>query len=141
MLLPFFALLIPLFSALRLAKFNVDERQTESFLGLPTPASAIFIASLPFLLQSLYPSHPGMYSLIGHAYTFIAVVAALSFLMISELPLFALKFKSLNVRANAVQYVFVILSVLLLVLFRLSALPLIIVAYVLLSLMVYLFRK
>jgi len=103
--LPYIAFLIPIFSALRLAKFNIDTRQESSFIGLPTPANAILIASLISLNQSSYLSN-----LLSNVWIIIALILVLSFLLISKLPMFSLKFKNLTWSDNKTRYIFLILS-------------------------------
>ncbi|MGD0710015.1 MAG: CDP-diacylglycerol--serine O-phosphatidyltransferase [Bacteroidales bacterium] len=130
---PFISFLIPLFSALRLAKFNIDHKQTESFTGLPTPANAIFIGSIPLLIA--YPSEriPFISSIFANPGFLIMQVFLLSFLLVSPIPLFSLKFKDLNWSKNSFQYIFLLISLMLILLFNYSALPLIIFIYILLS--------
>ncbi len=137
-ILPYVAFLIPLFSALRLAKFNVDDRQTDSFLGLPTPASALLIASLPLIKDQLYEGQSLFYMVVTNTYFYIGIVLVLCFLMVSELPLFALKFKSKVFRGNEVRYLFLFISVVLLVWLHFVAIPFIILSYLFLSLVVFL---
>ena len=110
--LPYLAFLIAVFSALRLAKFNNDTRQTSSFIGLPVPANALFWGSLvagfhPFLINAMF--HP-LYLLI--------LVCLFSWLLVSEIPMFSLKFKNLSWKDNKVSFCFLILSACLLVLLR-----------------------
>jgi CDP-diacylglycerol--serine O-phosphatidyltransferase len=118
--LAYLALLIPVFSALRLAKFNIDNRQTDSFIGVPTPANSILIASFPFLP-------------ICNPWLLIAVTIAMSFLLVSEIPLFALKFKDFSWRKNKIRYVFLGAVLLLLIILHFLAIPFIILLYLLLS--------
>ena len=118
--------------ALRLARFNIDTRQTEQFLGLPIPANALVIASFPMIMayQSQYAS------LILNPVVLYTTIAVLSLLMISELPLMAFKFKSYGWRENQVKYGFLLASVALLLLLQFAAIPLIIALYILLSVVV-----
>lgn len=139
--------LITLFSALRLAKFNNDSRQTDSFIGLPTPANSIFICSLPLILGSdvsyelngsgamkLMALDSNLFaSLSVSPWFLLAVTVVFSLLLISEIPLFSLKIKSFGWKGNELRYSFLATSVLMLVLLKFVALPLIIVLYVLLS--------
>jgi CDP-diacylglycerol--serine O-phosphatidyltransferase len=127
MYLPFAAFVMVVFSALRLAIFNVDETQKDSFRGLPTPANALFITALPFL------SFPGADILLS-PWGLVVITLVFSLLMVSRIELFALKFKSFGWKENKVRFTFIILSVLLLVTFFTAAIPLIILLYVLLSL-------
>ena len=120
-LLPYLAFSIAIFSALRLAKFNSDTTQTSSFSGLPTPASALFIAALPFI------------NVPGGSPTYIIIAFVLSFLMVSNIRLFALKFNNYSWGDNKTRFIFLIISVLLLVFIKWYSLPAIILIYVLLS--------
>ncbi|NDK57097.1 CDP-diacylglycerol--serine O-phosphatidyltransferase [Pontibacter fetidus] len=129
-LLPFAGFIITVFSALRLAKFNIDTRQTTSFIGLPTPACAIFVASLPLILAS---GELMAFAVILNELVLLATTLILSFLLVAELPLFALKFKNLTWADNSVRFIFVGLSVILLALLNFAAIPLIIVLYIVLS--------
>lgn len=123
------AFLIPVFSAIRLAKFNNDNRQSDLFIGLPTPANAILICSLPLILQS----NPEINLL--NVYLLVPVSILLSYLLIAELPLFALKFKHFKWKDNEIRFIFLGISLLLLLFLKFLALPLIIIFYVLFSLM------
>ena len=125
------SLAIPVAGAFRLAKFNTDDRQSEQFLGMPIPANAIFFASLALMLvlgnQSI--AEP----IILNKYTLLASIFTCSFLMVSELPMFNLKFKNLKLKENALRYVFLGVTLLMLVFLQIYALPLIIIWYVILS--------
>lgn len=123
------AFVMAVFSALRLAKFNVDTRQAESFIGLPTPANAFLIGSLPFI-QRFNPEF-GAYFESSNA--LITTVLVMSVLLVIELPLFALKFKTFGWQGNQIKFIFLGLSVVLLVLLKFVAIPLIILLYVGLS--------
>lgn len=128
--LPFFGFLITIFSALRLAKFNIDTRQAESFIGVPTPACSMFIGSLPLILATsgnLYDN------VILSPYFLLVVTVVFSYLLVAELPLFALKFKNLTWKDNATRFIFLGISVILLALVKFAAIPLIIVLYIVLS--------
>lgn len=122
----YIAFLIPIFSAIRLAKFNNDTRQSESFIGLPTPANAIFIGSL-VLISKEYSSR-----LTPEILCLLSIL--LSLLLVAPLPLFALKFKSFAFKGNRIRYFFLGVSLILLVSLQVEGIPLIIVLYVLLSL-------
>lgn len=137
-ILPFIPFLLPLFSAFRLAKFNVDERQTDSFIGLPTPATGILLASLPLVKEQLYAGQSLFYMVVTNTYFYIGLVVVLSLLMVSELPLFGLKFKSFKLKGNEIRYFFLLASVILLVIFQVIAIPFIIALYLLVSLFVFL---
>ncbi|PTX14577.1 CDP-diacylglycerol--serine O-phosphatidyltransferase [Pontibacter mucosus] len=127
----FFGFLVTIFSALRLAKFNIDTRQTDSFIGLPTPACTLLVASLPLILETT----DGLlaYEIILNPVVLVTLTVILSYLLVAELPLFALKFKNFTWQDNAIRFVFLGLSVLLVVLLQYAAIPFIILLYVLLS--------
>ena len=128
--LPYIAFIIPLLSAYRLAKFNIDTRQSDSFIGLPTPANALFFISIPFITE-----YQGglIYSLIYQKEVIAICVVVLSLLMISELKLIALKFKSVSWSENKYRYVLIVSSAILLLLLRFEAVPIILILYVVLS--------
>lgn len=130
-LLAFFGLLITLASGYRLAKFNIDTRQTSSFIGLPTPANAILILSLPLILT--YQNSDLMASIISNKWFLIVLTLISSFLLNAELPLFGLKFKSWDFKSNWFRYIFLIFCVVTLLTLKFIALPIIIIVYVLLS--------
>lgn len=124
--LPFISFIIAIFSALRLAKFNIDDRQVSVFIGLPTPANALFISSLIFIAGSHYTGIINLMSL-------IVVTIVFSILLVSPVELFALKFKSFRWKDNQVRFTFLLLSVLLLGLFQVLAIPMVIISYIVLS--------
>ncbi len=137
-ILPFMVFVLPLFTALRLAKFNLDERQTSSFLGLPSPASGLLIASLPLIKTQLYEGQSLFYMVVTNAYFYLGMVWVLSLLMVSEMPLFALKFKSYRVKSNEIRYILLIISIILLATLQFVAIPFIVLTYLFLSLVVFL---
>ncbi len=137
-LLPFVALIVPLFTALRLAKFNIDTRQTESFIGLPSPASGLLLASLPLVRSQLYEGQSLFYMVVTNAYFYVGIGLLMSFLMVSELPLFGLKFKSFTLKGNEVRYFFLLSAIILIIALQFVAIPFIILLYLLLSLIVFL---
>jgi CDP-diacylglycerol---serine O-phosphatidyltransferase len=128
--------IIPLFSAYRLAKFNLDVRQTESFLGLPTPAAAIIFGSFPLIIYQItetsrFTSLLGLFS----NFYFLSIASLIvCFLLISELPLISLKFKSFKWQGNKSRYILILFSLASLSILGFVALPLIIFAYILISL-------
>lgn len=132
--LPYASLLIAAFSALRLAKFNIDERQTVGFIGLPTPANALFITSLIFLPTPLDWT-------VGNPTALVVVTVVFSFLLISPIALFALKFTSWSWAENKVKFTFVGISVLLIGWQQAAAIPLIILLYIVASLFVGRFSR
>ncbi len=125
-------LLITLAAAYRLAKFNIDERQTSSFIGLPTPAAALVVLSLPLIQQ--YTNNELALYLIESTWFLVLLTLLLCYFMNAEIPLFSLKFKDYSWRNNVIKYIFVLSTLLLVVLFQYIAIPLVIVLYVLLSL-------
>ena len=128
---PFIGLLFALAAAYRLANFNIDERQTSSFIGLPTPAATLVIAALPLI--QVYSSNATALNLINHKFVLIGITIALSLLMNTELALFSLKFKNFSLKDNWFVYLFLLLSIILLVTLQFVAIPLIIAVYILLS--------
>lgn len=130
-LLPFFGLLFTLAAAYRLAKFNIDERQTSSFIGLPTPAATLVVLSLPLILN--YSSLEFATALIENKWFLIILTVVLSFLMNAEIPLFSLKFKDYSWKNNKVKFVFLILTIALVIGLQFIAIPLVILVYILFS--------
>jgi CDP-diacylglycerol--serine O-phosphatidyltransferase len=126
--LPYSAFLIAVFSALRLGKFNIDPRQSSSFIGLPTPANALFWASLAAGSQDFLVSDS------FNVVWLLALVIVMSLLLVAEIPMFSLKFKHLSWRDNRVSYLFLAVCVPLLFIFKISAFAAIIVWYIALSL-------
>jgi CDP-diacylglycerol--serine O-phosphatidyltransferase len=136
--LPFLAILVPWMSALRLAKFNIDETQTTSFRGLPTPALAVLIASLPIIRQQLYPLQDFSYMIVTNTYFLITIAVFGSLLLITSFPMFSLKFKSFGWNDNMMKYVFLAVSLMLAIWLQMLAVPFIILLYLFLSLIMYL---
>lgn len=124
-LLAYAGFLITIFSALRLAKFNIDTRQTEEFIGLNTPMNTFFIISLPYLLDYS--------SLLANTYFLLAITITVSYLLISELKLFSMKMNKLSWEANKYKFIFLILSVVLLSFLKFAALPIVLILYILFS--------
>jgi len=125
----FAAFLISVFSALRLAKFNNDTRQADSFIGLPTPANAIFIASLPMILDH----HPDFGRYILNQYVLVGVVLVMSALLVVEMPLMSLKFKNTDFQKNIYRYLLLMFSAILILFFKFTAVPVVILMYIMLS--------
>jgi CDP-diacylglycerol--serine O-phosphatidyltransferase len=145
-LLPFVALVIPLFSALRLAKFNVDTRQSDSFIGVPTPANAMLLLSIPLVMEftlgigsmsDLNLQDCKIDRLVEEIgilpYILAGLCVVMSLLLIAELPLFALKFKSFGWKGNEIRFTFLGISLAMIALLQVAAIPLIIIVYILLS--------
>jgi CDP-diacylglycerol--serine O-phosphatidyltransferase len=128
-------LIIPVFAAIRLAKFNIDTRQTFYFIGLPTPANALFIASFPLILnhdsywQSIYLSNIHF-----TAWFFASIAVVCSAIMVSPLKLFSLKIKDASWGNNKTRYIFLILSMASFVMMGYTAVPVIMLLYIILSL-------
>lgn len=130
-LLALIGFLITMASGYRLAKFNIDDRQTDSFIGLPTPANALLILSLPLIL--IFQPHAWVITIILNEWFLIGLTLFSSYILNAELPLFALKFSNWSFKENAFRYFFLAICVILVVLLKFIALPLIIIIYVLLS--------
>ncbi len=152
----YLALIIPIFSAIRLAKFNNDTRQSDSFIGVPTPANAMVVCSIPLIFWSsnehYFSGHKNMLpsswfaagtlnnkiavsltSVLESPYVLVAIAIVFSFLLVAELPLFALKFKHFKWKGNEIRFSFLLVSLLLLVILKYVSIPLIIVFYILIS--------
>lgn len=131
-LVPFLAFVIAAFSALRLAKFNLDERQALGFIGLPTPANALFWGALIFSLDYRTMFEP--YQLPDYwLYIVLALIPVSCYLLVSEIPMFALKFKQWGWRGNEVRYLFLLSCIPLLAFLGIAGIAVIIAWYVLLS--------
>lgn len=135
--LPFTAFLIGIFSAVRLAKFNIDERQSDRFIGVPTPANAIFISTLPFLVERF----GNLMSFIENPYVLVLIAIISSFLLIAELPLIALKFKSKQWKGNEFRFSLLIIGAALLLSLGWAGAPLLIITYIVLSVVEGLVQK
>jgi CDP-diacylglycerol--serine O-phosphatidyltransferase len=127
-LLPFGAFSLAVFSALRLAKFNIDETQREHFVGLPTPANALFITSLVYLASPFDIA-------ISQDLFLLVITAIFSFLLVAPVELFALKFRSYGWAGNELKFTFIAFAVLMLAIWQLAALPFVILTYVAASLL------
>lgn len=132
-LLPYFVFIIPAFSALRLAHFNHDDRQRNEFRGLATPANALFLGFLHFSSIHL--------PILSNFWVLLVLTLIFSILLISDIPMFALKFKDLKFRGNEIRYLFLAASLALLIIFRLGAFPIIILTYILISFVTAFIRK
>lgn len=130
-ILPLFGFLITMASAYRLAKFNIDENQQDSFIGLPTPANALVIISLPLIL--LYHGNDFLNEIILNQWFLIGLTIASCYLLNSKIELFALKFKTWGFKENAQRYIFIIISLVLLLTMKFIAVPLTILFYILSS--------
>jgi CDP-diacylglycerol--serine O-phosphatidyltransferase len=142
--LPFVALIITFFSLFRLAKFNIDTRQSESFIGLPTPANTIFFMAFPLLLSQYGGTTGWEHDLIMwliQPVVLIPIIVIMSLLLVSELPLFALKFKHFKWQGNATRYIFLISCGILISTLLIWSIPIIVLLYLLLSFIQHILRK
>ena len=132
-LIPFLGLIIAAAAAYRLAKFNVSTDQSEHFFGMPTPANALLILSFPLILA--YQNNDLMNSIILNRWFLIAITLASCILMNARIKLLAMKFRNWSFKDNSARYMLIILAVILLALFQFAAVPLIILAYIIVSLL------
>lgn len=135
------AFLIPMFSALRLAKFNIDERQTNSFLGLPTPANAMFWVVGIMVIAKNFPIVPTAEQVNITLAISYALVVFFVYLMVSEIPMFALKFTNFGVKTNVIRYIFLLISLALLIFGQWAAIPAIVLVYIFMSMIQNLILK
>ncbi len=131
--LPFTAFLIPAFSAFRLAVFNHDETQHTEFRGLATPANALFMGYLHFAARDL--------PILNNIWVLVGLIVLFSLLLVSRIPMFSLKFHNLKLDGNEIRYIFLFVSLILLLIFKLGAFPIIILTYLLISLLALAFKK
>ena len=136
--LNFSAFAIAIFSALRLAKFNTDVRQSENFIGLPTPANAMLIASLPLIIEH---SGPFWRAYILNPFFLFIFSLGMSFLLVMELPLISLKFKNLDYKENLLRYILILSAAVLILIFKFAAVPIIIFIYIILSIIQFRFIR
>lgn len=129
--LPYLAFLVPIFSALRLAKFNIDTRQTDNFIGLPTPANTILIYSLA--IWALKTENPTTEAILLHPFFLSFLTIASSLLLVAEIPLLSLKVKELSWKANKSRILLIVAIVLLFALLRFRAFAFVIPLYLLIS--------
>ena len=131
--LPYLGLLITLASAYRLANFNIDENQSDSFIGLPTPANALLILSLPLIME--FQNNEVMNAIILNKWFLIGITLLSCYLLNANIKLIALKFKNWSFIDNKARYIVILLSIILLVIFQFIAIPLIIASYIIISLL------
>ena len=131
--LPFFGLLITLASAYRLAVFNIATNQTDSFIGLPTPANTLLILSLPLIME--FQNNDTMNAIILNKWFLIVVTFVSCYLLNAKIKLLALKFKNWSFKDNAARYMLIVLAAVLLIVFQFAAIPLVIIAYITISLL------
>jgi CDP-diacylglycerol--serine O-phosphatidyltransferase len=136
--LNFIAFLIAVFSALRLAKFNTDTRQSENFIGLPTPANAILIASFPIII-----SHNNQYytPYLVNPYILTGFTIVMCTLLVLEVPMMSLKFKNSDFNENIYRYFLLLISEILILFFKFAAVPVVILIYIILSIIKFKFAN
>ena len=142
--LPLVALVIPFFALFRLAKFNIDTRQSDSFIGLPTPANTLFFMSFPLALGvsvRLADVNEQLWTILFDPWLIAACIIVLSVTMVIELPLFSLKFKHFKFKGNEIRYFFLLISLGLILFFKVWAFALIVFLYLILSLIENTFFK
>jgi CDP-diacylglycerol--serine O-phosphatidyltransferase len=136
--LNYIAFLIPVFSAIRLANFNLDERQIENFIGLPTPANGILISSLPLILLQ----HNTFYTdYILNPFFLACFTLIMCSLLVAELPLMSLKFKGTDIKTNIYRYLLIGIAAIMLVFFKFAAIPIVIFIYIAISIFQFKFNK
>lgn len=128
---PYIGFIITIASCFRLAKFNIDDRQTDSFIGLPTPANALLIMSIPMILFA--NQYEWLSNILSNPYFLVGLSFVSAYLLNAEIPLFSLKVKYFSWEKNKLQVLFLGLSAILLLLFQFLAIPMIILFYVALS--------
>lgn len=131
--LPFLGLSITLASAYRLAKFNIDTEQQSYFKGLPTPANALLIISLPLIIE--FQNNNLINAIIINKWFLILVTLVSCYILNSNIKLFALKFKNYSFKDNAVRYIFILLCIVLLIVLQFAAIPVIILLYIIMSIL------
>ena len=127
----YIALIIPIFSAYRLAKFNVDENQNENFIGLPTPANCLVFISIPLI--STFNSESTIAYLFEIPEILLIITILMSMALVSRINLFSLKFKNLKFKDNKFRFIFITMSIILLTFIEFSAIPIIILIYMMMS--------
>jgi CDP-diacylglycerol--serine O-phosphatidyltransferase len=137
--IPFLGFIITLGSCYRLANFNIDTRQTDSFIGLPTPANSLFILSLPLVIE--FSDSLMVLEILTNQWVLLLITLFSAYILNAEIPLFSLKVKKFNLKDNALQMSFLLISFVLLILLQYMAIPVIIIFYVLLSVVNNVFFK
>jgi CDP-diacylglycerol---serine O-phosphatidyltransferase len=130
-IVPYLGFLITIASAYRLAKFNIDKRQIDSFIGLPTPANALFIMSIPMI--QYYGDYEWLYNLLNNPFVLMFLTLLSAYFLNANIPLFSLKLKSFAWDKAKLQYLFMSFAVILFLLLDFVAIPIIVISYVLLS--------
>jgi CDP-diacylglycerol--serine O-phosphatidyltransferase len=125
----YLTLIVPMLSAYRLAKFNLDTRQTDRFIGLPTPSNALFISTLPYLAERM----PQVGGFLNQPWVLITIAWIFAILLIVEMPLIALKFKNFKLKENKFRFALIGLGIALVGYWNLAGIPMVILAYIVLS--------
>ena len=134
--LPFVALFIPFMSMFRLAKFNLDTRQIDAFIGLPTPLNTLFFTFFPLVLWTefdIWKYDEGIFGFLFNPYFLCVIIVLMSLLLVSELPLFSLKFKHFKWQSNEIRFIFLLISAILIGFLLVWSIPLIVFLYLILS--------
>ena len=131
--LPFLGLLITLASAYRLANFNIDENQSDSFVGIPTPANTLLIVSFPLIME--FQNNDTMNAIILNQWFLVIITLVSCYLLNARITLLALKFKNWSFKDNAARYILIIMAIVLMAIFQFAAIPLIILFYIFISLL------
>lgn len=134
--LPFVGLFIPFMSMFRLAKFNLDTRQSDSFIGIPTPLNTLFFTFFPLILwieYDVWSKDPGIFEYIFNPYFLVGLIILMSLLLVAEIPLFALKFKHFKWKGNEIRFIFLLTSVILIATLLVWSIPLIVFLQLILS--------
>jgi len=133
-IVPYFGFLITLASCYRLANFNIDTRQTDSFIGLPTPANALLIMSIPMIQYS--SNSTWITDLLSNPYFLVIVTLISTYILNAEIPLFSLKVKSFSWQTSKLQLSFLLYSLVLMLVFQVLAIPIIILSYIIFSVII-----
>jgi CDP-diacylglycerol--serine O-phosphatidyltransferase len=126
---PYLTLIVPLLSAYRLAKFNIDTRQSDQFIGLPTPANALFISTLPYFVIRW----PEIGVWLSSPLVLVVIAWMMAILLVVEIPMIALKFKNFSFTQNVFRYFLILVGIGLVIPFGLAGIPIVILAYIGLS--------
>ena len=132
-IVPIAGMIIPFFSLFRLAKFNLDTRQTTSFIGLPTPANTLFFMTFPLVLVSGVDTSDELTFLLFSPYVLVPLIIIMGVMMVSEIPLFSLKISFFKFKGNEVRFIFLLISLILILVFKVWAIALIVFLYLILS--------
>lgn len=136
-IMPYFGFIITLGACYRLANFNIDTRQSDSFIGLPTPANALLIMSLPLIMQG--ELHATVTDLLSNQWFLLLITVLSAFIMNAEIALFSLKVKKMSIKDNLLQVIFLSLSLILILFFKFLGVAMVILLYILLSILRKLF--